>query len=87
MLTAITMGFEMGETKPLSFHTGRLEAVLRDLWRSQSIDLHMCDGTRRNDQFGLLQDLREDIRVVLSELRLRDERNWQVAGQSSTYRD
>ncbi|QIG68212.1 hypothetical protein EVB56_021 [Rhizobium phage RHph_Y1_10] len=49
-------------------HKERLEAILRELWAAKSLDLHMCDGTTKQDQFGLLRDLREDVRAVLSAL-------------------
>ncbi|QIG68858.1 hypothetical protein EVB71_006 [Rhizobium phage RHph_Y55] len=49
-------------------HRERLEAILKELWAAKSIDLHRCDGTTKHDQFGLLRNLREDIRAVLSEV-------------------
>ena len=49
------------DAKPLQFHLDRLQATTRTLWRAHDIDLHMCDGTVKRGQYGLLQDLREDI--------------------------
>jgi hypothetical protein len=50
--------------RPLSFHLDRLNAWLVELWKVKSIDLHMCDGTRRDDQSGLLQNIREDVAAL-----------------------
>lgn len=52
----------------LEFHRERLDAIMRELWQAQSLDLHMCDGTTKTNHFGLLRNLREDIRVVRSAL-------------------
>ena len=52
----------------LEAHIERLSSIKRNLWRTHTLDLHMSDGTVRLDQHGLLQNLRDDIRVVLSAL-------------------
>lgn len=49
------------------FHMDRINAWLIELWAAESFDLHMCDGTRREDQFGLLRDIREDVAVLRRE--------------------
>ncbi|PDT47297.1 hypothetical protein CO661_14035 [Sinorhizobium fredii] len=37
----------------------KAEAITRELWAAKSLDLYMCDGTVRADQFGLLGDIRK----------------------------
>lgn len=47
-----------------SFHADRIDDWLQELWAAKSIDLHMCDGTVRYDQFGLLRDIRQDVMAM-----------------------
>jgi hypothetical protein len=53
-----------GERHETGFHLDRLNAWLTDLWAAKSIDLHMCDGSRRENQFGLLRDIRDDVAAL-----------------------
>lgn len=57
------------ECADLQFHLDRLDAWLLDLWAAKSIDLHQCDGTRKEDQHGLLSDIREDVMALRRAIR------------------
>ncbi|HET7413394.1 MAG TPA: hypothetical protein VFJ18_12120 [Pararhizobium sp.] len=53
-----------GVAQPLSFHLDRLNAWLTDLWAAESLTLHMCDGTVRTGQSGVLRDIRDDVMAL-----------------------
>jgi hypothetical protein len=55
----------------LSSRVARLRACLRELWKANDIDLHMCDGSLKSGQYGLLRDIREDVGHLLSERERR----------------
>ena len=61
--------------RDLQFHVDRAEAWLVELWSAKSIDLHLCDPQRQHegrDQHGLLANIREDTRVLLSSVLARN---------------
>lgn len=49
---------------PLSYHLDRLGAWLTDLWEAKSLTFHMCDGTVRTEQSGVLRDIRDDVMAL-----------------------
>lgn len=54
----------------LQWHLDRMDAIVRELWGVKSLELHMCDGTVKQDQFGTLRNIRDswrDIRAALAE--------------------
>jgi len=50
--------------REIAFHIDRLNAWMHTLWAAESLDLRMCDGAIRKDQFGLLQDIRLDVMAL-----------------------
>lgn len=55
-------------TKPVDLtddaRVERIDAWIRELWSAHSLDLHMCDGSTRLGQSGLLRNIRDDVRFL-----------------------
>lgn len=56
------------DLETITAHADRARAIARDLYEANSLTLHMCDGRVISRQSGLLDNIRNDLLALASEI-------------------